>query len=224
MLLIKDLEKNYRKGSAEISVFRHLNLEVQPGEMVAVQGPSGCGKTTLLLIAGGLLHPSGGRVTFNQYDIYSIKAEERNEIRAQQFGFVFQQYHLIPYLSVMENILIPDLTEHSINHRKQAEKLIEGLGLTHRMAHIPAELSAGEKQRTALARALLHSPLLILADEITGNLDEQNAAMVMQTLRDYTDGGKMVLYVTHDSRATAFADQVLKIKNGSLTGYAERLV
>jgi len=224
MLIIKDLKKNYRKGNADVPVLNHLNLVVRPGEMVAVQGASGCGKTTLLLIAGGLLHPTEGSVFFNEINLYEKNPAERTAFRAHRFGFVFQQYHLIPYLTVLENILLPELTMNGPDQHKRAGMLIDHLGLSHRIKHLPAELSAGEKQRTALARAMLHSPAMILADEITGNLDEHNAAIVMQTLKNYAVEGKMVLYVTHDSMSTAFADRAVIIENNSLGNRPDGLV
>ena len=217
MLKIKNLSKKYYKDRQIIDVLNNINLEIACGELVAIQGPSGCGKTTLLLIAGGLLHPDEGNIFFNSVDIWSQTFEKRAAIRAENFGFVFQQYHLIPYLTVFESILVPDLAIKNKKDHNIAFELIERFGLSHRKTHIPAELSAGEKQRTALARAMIHRPPLILADEITGNLDEYNATIVIEALKTYTLKGGMVLYVTHDSGKAKFADRVIKFDKGKLT-------
>ena len=212
MLKMTQISKSFQKGKGEINVLSEINLDLRPGELIAVQGASGCGKTTLLLIAGGLLHPDQGNVLFNQEDLYSKNSEERAIFRARNFGFVFQQYHLIPYLTVLENILIPDLAVKDKTSHHQALDLIENFGLSQRKSHTPGELSAGEKQRTALARAMMHAPDLIFADEITGNLDAQNTAIVIQALKKFTQDGGMVLFVTHDLNAAKCADRIVEIE------------
>jgi len=217
MLTFENVKKFFRKADNLIEVLNSVNLEVHPGEFVAVQGASGCGKTTFLLIAGGLLSPDDGRIIFDREDLYSKSSEEQAAFRARRFGFVFQQYHLVPYLTTLENILLPGLATKSEDDHRKAINLIDEFGLSHRKSHMPGELSAGEKQRTSLARALLHSPEVLFADEITGNLDEENSSIVINALEDFTKKGGMVLFVTHDMERAKSADRVVKIENSKLT-------
>jgi len=216
MLELNNISKRFDKGDDQIEVLNGVNLKASSGEFIAVQGASGSGKTTLLLIAGGLLHPNNGNLLFNKEDIYLMNSADLAKFRALHFGFVFQQYHLVPYLSTLENILLPGLALRLENDHQRAIDLIDMFGLSHRKHHMPGELSVGEKQRTSLARALLHSPKILFADEITGNLDEDNSDIVIQALKTYTDGGGTVLFVTHDKIRAASADRIVKIENCKL--------
>jgi len=213
MIKIKNVTKVYTKGESTVKALDNISISASVGEFVVVKGPSGCGKTTLLLTAGGLLHPEEGHIIINDQDIYELTPEDIARFRAANIGFVFQQYHLIPYLSIIENISIPSLAHDSNIPEKRAIKLIEELGLTERMHHIPAELSAGEKQRTALARALLYNPKIILADEITGNLDHKNASIVLNKLKEFTKSGGTVLLVTHDEKVFSYANKTIDMGN-----------
>jgi ABC-type lipoprotein export system ATPase subunit len=192
-----------------IHALSEFSLNIEKGEFIAIQGPSGCGKTTLLLITGGLLHPDHGRVLINNEDIYNLSPERRTIFRAQNIGFVFQQYHLIPYLTVLENVQLPQLAQENNIPENEIFELIESLGLKERLQHIPAELSAGEKQRTALARALLYNPRILLADEITGNLDQGNTEIVMNCLSDYSARGGTVMLVTHEKEENRLAHRTI---------------
>jgi ABC-type lipoprotein export system ATPase subunit len=185
-----------------------MSLSVAAGEFVTVEGPSGSGKTTLLLIAGGLLHPDKGSVLVDKQNVYGMNNDERVQFRAQNIGFVFQQYHLIAYLTVLENILAPGIARPDSGNLKRAERLIEQFGLQQRKRHLPSELSSGEKQRTALARALLCNPKMLLADEITGNLDTENSNIVISCLTAFAQNGGAVLLVTHDHAAAKQADRI----------------
>jgi putative ABC transport system ATP-binding protein len=216
MLELNNITKRFDKGADQIDVLNGVSLQANSGEFIAVQGASGSGKTTLLLIAGGLLHPNSGKIFFNNDDIYLMNSAELARFRALNFGFVFQQYHLVPYLSTLENILLPGLAIRLENENQKASNLIEMFGLSHRKNHMPSELSAGEKQRTSLARALLHSPKILFADEITGNLDENNSNIVINALKTYTNGGGTVLFVTHDVIRAKSADRIVKIENYKL--------
>jgi ABC-type lipoprotein export system ATPase subunit len=216
MLELINIIKSYKKGIEKIEVLDGVNFVLKTGEFVAIQGASGCGKTTLLLISGGLLHPDQGLVKVNGKNFYSENSEARASFRAKNFGFVFQQYHLVPYLTTYENILLPALAFNTKNEVKKSNELMEFLGLTERADHLPAELSAGEKQRIALARAFLHSPKVIFADEITGNLDEENSRIVIDALISYKNQGGAVLFVTHDSDKARAADKILRIENKHL--------
>jgi ABC-type lipoprotein export system ATPase subunit len=208
MLVLERVVKTYAKGSRRITALAPIDLTVGAGEFVAVQGPSGSGKTTCLLIAGGLLHPDSGRALLDGHDLHAMGRNQLAAFRSQNIGFVFQQYHLIPYLSVLENILAPEVARGRTNGQARGRALAGQFGLEHRLDHTPAELSSGEKQRTALARALLFQPKILLADEITGNLDHVNAKIVLGYLREYVKTGGSVLLVTHDREIASQADRV----------------
>jgi putative ABC transport system ATP-binding protein len=209
MLEIHNLSKTYQTTKGPVPVLSDFSLRVDPGEFVAVRGPSGCGKTTLLLAAGGLLRPDEGRVLVNSQDLYRLDAEARARFRAEQIGFVFQQFHLVPYLSLRDNVLTPSLARPLLDARQRAEELLARLGLEGRAHHVPAQASTGERQRTALARALLHRPRLLLADEPTGNLDEASGGIVLNHLAEFARAGGAVLLVTHDARAADFAQRTI---------------
>jgi putative ABC transport system ATP-binding protein len=208
MLQLERVVKTYLKGSVRITALAPIDLRVCPGEFVAVQGPSGSGKTTCLLIAGGLLRPDAGRALVGGEDLYAMTRNQLATFRSHNLGFVFQQYHLLPYLTVLENILAPEAAQGRAGNQTRGRELAQQFGLAHRLDHTPAELSSGEKQRTALARALLFQPKVILADEITGNLDDENARIVMGYLREYVRTGGSVLLVTHDREMAGQADRV----------------
>jgi len=208
MVQLERVVKTYPKGNFRVTALPPIDLTVRAGEFVALQGPSGSGKTTCLLIAGGLLRPDSGKVLIDGHDLYALTRNQLAAFRSQSIGFVFQQYHLIPYLTVLENILAPVAAQGRGTDPKRGRALAEQFGLDHRLEHTPGELSAGEKQRTALARALLFGPKLVLADEITGNLDYENAEIVLGYLREYVRTGGSVLLVTHDREVAGQADRV----------------
>ncbi len=215
-LEIQNLTKSYRGPKGNVRAVDGISLTVAPREFVAVQGPSGCGKTTLLLAAGGLLQPSSGLVRVNGQDPYALSPEDRARFRAAHLGFVFQQFHLIPYLSVLDNVLAPSIALPVPGAADRAPELIAHFGLADRAAHVPAELSTGERQRVALARALLNRPKLLLADEPTGNLDRDNARIVLGYLAEFAKEGGAVLLVTHDAAAAEFAQRTLRLVEGRL--------
>lgn len=218
MLHARNLSKFYSRPTEVVKALEDVSLTVAEGEFVAVQGPSGCGKTTLLLMCGGLLKPDAGLVEVGGQDNYALSAEKRAALRAATVGFVFQQFHLIPFLTVLENILAPTLALPAADASAHAEKLIAHFNLTERRDHLPADLSTGERQRTALARALMNRPKLLLADEPTGNLDLGNAEIVMGYLAEFAREGGAVLLVTHDPRAADFAHRTLAMDHGRLRG------
>ena len=208
MLALEKIAKDYTKGDRTVAALAPFDLAVHAGEFVAVQGPGGSGKTTCLLIAGGLLRPDAGRVLVAGEDLHGMTPDRLADFRSRNIGFVFQQYHLIPYLTVLENILAPEAARGGGNGEARGRDLAAQFGLTHRLDHTPAQLSSGEKQRTALARALLFRPKLLLADEITGNLDHTNAQTVLAHLREYVSEGGAVVLVTHDREIGGQADRV----------------
>jgi ABC-type lipoprotein export system ATPase subunit len=208
MFTLCEISKSYEVGSERINVLKNASLRITAGEFVALQGPSGCGKSTLLLICGTMLAPDSGEVLIEGTDVNKLSAEKRAEFRAVNIGFVFQRFHLVPYLNVYENILSATLNLDIENASSKAEKLAKRFGLTSRINHKPSELSVGERQRVALARALLHSPKLLLADEPTGNLDPKSAEIVVDAIKEFTDNGGAALMVTHDPTSAAKAHRV----------------
>jgi len=215
VLELNQVAKAHDSGNGQrVQALDGVSLSVEAGDFVAVRGPSGSGKTTLLLIACGLLAPDQGVVSIGGRDLGSMSAEGRARFRAENVGFVFQQFHLIPYLSVLHNVMTPAVAANIADAPERAEKLIAQFGLRSRAHHPTARLSTGERQRTALARALLNRPKLLLADEPTGNLDADNAGGVMAGLSDFAKNGGAVLLVTHDDNAAARADRVVLLKDG----------
>ena len=214
MLQLENITKKYTKENQTIFALDDVSLHTKEGEFVVVSGASGSGKTTLLLAAGGLLKPTSGKIEINNVDIYYLTPEERSVFRANNIGFVFQQYHLIPYLTILENVKVPMLAGKSMIPDIKVIELIDSLGLKDRLHHTPAELSAGEKQRTALARALLFNPKILLADEITGNLDPVNIEIVMNRLADFKSSGGTILLVTHDKEESKKADRIIYLEKG----------
>ena len=216
MLDFKNVSKWFNGTQGKVTALKEVLFSARPGELLAVRGPSGCGKTTLLLMAGGLLRPSSGQISVDGQDPYQLDPEQRSRLRARMIGFVFQQFNLIPYLTVRQNILAASLAIPGKEASTRANHLIRHFGLEDRAEHVPAQLSTGERQRTALARALLNEPKVILADEPTGNLDEDNARTVFGYLSQYVNDGGCVLLVTHDVRAAAHATRTLQMSQGQL--------
>ena len=213
-LAIENVSKEYRKGSGVVKALDGVSLSMQSSDFVVVKGASGCGKTTLLLTLGAMLQPTSGKVQLADKDLYSESGARRVALRREDIGFVFQMFHLVPYLTVLENVALADNSGGA-----KAKDWLERLGMEHRAHHRPAELSAGERQRAAVARALVNNPKLVLADEPTGNLDPENAKAVMVYLRDYAkENGGMVMVVTHGNDADAMADSILSMDAGTFVG------
>ncbi len=217
VLTLQDLTRTYRTRTGQVKALEGVTLEIDRGEFVVVCGPSGSGKTTLLMMVAAMLRPSAGVVRFDGRDIYEMPVPDRARFRADNIGFVFQMFHLVPYLNVRENILVAAGAVGRID-KGRAEGLVQQLGLRHRASHRPAELSAGEKQRTAIARALLNRPKLILADEPTGNLDPENARSVLKHLQDFQREGGTVIVATHGPAAREFATRTIYLRDGVLEG------
>ena len=217
ILDLKSISKTYTGANGEVAALQDVNLGVDAGEFVALHGPSGSGKSTLMLIAGALLTPDSGNVSVSGTDPFAKSANGRAEFRASHIGFVFQQFHLIPYLSVLDNVRLGQLSQSITDADGRAQDLLDRLGLSDRSGHVPSALSVGEQQRVALARALLPDPQLILADEPTGNLDSDNASIVLDCLADFAAAGKAVLMVTHDERAQARAARGIELTAGRIS-------
>ena len=216
MIEIANLTKIYKTPEKEITALDRVSLRVRAGEYVAVNGPSGCGKTTLLLVTGGLLQPESGSALILNQDLSALSPDERSRFRSENIGFVFQQFYLVPYLTALENILCPSLAKPFKEAGDTAMALLKQFHLEERRNHLPGKLSTGEKQRVALARALLNQPKVLLADEPTGNLDEKNADIVLESLRGFARSGGAVLLMTHDARAANTADRMIPMREGMI--------
>jgi len=216
MITLDMVSKRYRTGSGDVAALEEVSMQVTEGEFVVVRGPSGSGKTTLLLVTGGMLRVSSGSVLVNGEDVYRLPEGQRARFRADSIGFVFQMFHLIPYLNVLENVLLPAGAGNRDRDRTVALELLERFRLSERANHKPYELSAGESQRTAIARAMFSRPRLILADEPTGNLDPENAEEVIKYLAEYHREGGTVIVVTHGRVVDQYADRIMSLQNGRI--------
>ena len=216
MVRLEKVSKIYRTKKGDVKALDKVSLHVKEGEFVVVRGPSGSGKTTLLLSAGGMLCPTEGRVIANKSDIYAMSKRERALFRAENIGFVFQLFHLVPYLNILENVLLPAGVGKNKYGQEDAEKLLKRLNLVERIYHKPSELSAGEKQRTAVARAMLKRPRIILADEPTGNLDPENSEEIIEYLADFNHRGGTVIIVTHGMEVDQYAARIIHLKKGHI--------
>jgi putative ABC transport system ATP-binding protein len=216
LLEVSNLTKRYAGPTGAVQALDGVSLTLEAGQFVSVRGPSGCGKTTLLLVIGSLLRPSAGSVRFDGQDPYQLVPGHRAAFRSRHIGFVFQQFHLVPYLTVTENILAPVLASAVPNPQQRVQELIRQFRLEHRARHVPAMLSTGERQRAAIARATLNRPGLLLADEPTGNLDSESAKIVLTHLAEFAAAGGTVLLMTHDDRASGYAQRQLRMEGGKL--------
>ncbi len=211
---IEDLTRRYDR---EVTALDRVNLEIRSGEWVAVMGPSGSGKTTLLNILGGLDRPDEGRVLVDGLDLTRLARPELIRYRREAVGLVFQQFHLIPYLTALENVMLAQYL-HSLADEAEAAQALEAVGLGQRLRHLPSALSGGEKQRVCIARALINRPKLILADEPTGSLDEENERAVMDLLQAIHDRGQTIVMVTHDLIVGRRADRQIQLEHGRVAG------
>ena len=217
MMHVKALRKCYGEGSAKIEVLKGINLEIKKGETLALVGKSGSGKSTLLSLLAGLDSADSGEILIQGKNIASMSETELTRFRAENMGIVFQQFHLVSTLNALENVLLPLELLKRPDARKHAIKLLESVGLSHRLDHLPSELSGGESQRVAIARSLAISPSILFADEPSGNLDEETGQKVMQLLFDLVkDTGTTMVLVTHDPELAARCQRVVHLEHGSL--------
>jgi lipoprotein-releasing system ATP-binding protein len=218
-LTVTHLCKDYPTRSGPLSVLRDISFSLQRGEALSVMGPSGSGKSTLLHVLGTLDNPTSGAVTLDGKDPFALSESELADFRNQQVGFVFQDHHLLPQCSVLENVLIPTLVNHDkkIDLPKRAKELLERVGLSERLNHRPAELSGGERQRVAVARALILQPTLLLADEPTGNLDRRTAHSVGELLLEmHKQEQTILIVVTHSAELAHTFPRCLEMADGTL--------
>ena len=221
MIKLIEITKVYRTSEIETMALENINLEIKSGEFVSIMGPSGCGKSTLLNIAGLLDEPTTGTVELHGKPVSGLNARDAARFRNTELGFVFQSFHLIPSLNVLDNVQMPLLYRKmsSAERKRRAVEMIEAVGLSHRMKHFPSQLSGGQCQRVAIARALVGDPSIILADEPTGNLDSKMGAEVMDLLHKANkERGKTILMVTHNESQARQTDRIIRMLDGRIIG------
>lgn len=216
MIQLDAVSKHYPATGQPVRALDDVTLTIGRGEFVSVRGPSGCGKSTLLSLVGGLATPTSGTLTVAGQVVSELSPAARAQFRAEHVGFVFQLFHLLPFLNVLENVQVGSRARHLESDNQRAAEILNTFGLGERLAHLPSQLSAGERQRAAMARALLTEPDLLLADEPTGNLDPESASLVLELIEQFHAEGGTVLLVTHDDRASASAERTIRLKNGQL--------
>ncbi|EAH6725758.1 ABC transporter ATP-binding protein [Campylobacter coli] len=211
LIQIKNLSKKFGK----VKALDNINLNIYKGEWLAIMGPSGSGKSTLLNILSLMDDPSSGKYILDNEDLEQINKEQKITLRREKIGLIFQQFHLIPYLSALENVMLSQYYHSSVDE-EDAKAVLEKVGLSHRLSHLPSQLSGGEQQRVCIARALINNPEILLADEPTGNLDEANEKIVLETLQKLKNEGKTIVLITHNPELAKFADRTLILQHGIL--------
>ena len=216
-LLVADrVRKTYPGGDSPVEAVRDISVGVEPGEFVAIVGPSGCGKSTFLHLCGGMDRPTSGSIALEGRRLETLDDEALTRLRRERVGFVFQFFNLLPTLTLAENIALPLLAGVSAEPaERRARELADRVGIGHRLRHLPAQLSGGEMQRAAIARAIVHAPALLVADEPTGNLDSENGARVLDLLQSLDrDTGLTILLATHDAELAGAADRIVRLRDG----------
>lgn len=216
---VSNLYKSFQLGTETVAVLKNLNFSINNGEFLSIMGPSGCGKSTLLYLLGGLDEPTSGRVLVNGKDYSTMKEKEKSMMRRREIGFVFQFYNLVPNLNVEDNILLPILLDGKKpkNYEKQLKEMLDVIGMSSRRWHTPRELSGGQQQKVAIARALLFNPEIILADEPIGNLDSKSGMEIMQLFKTINkEYGKTIIQVTHSTEAASYGSRILQLKDGEI--------
>lgn len=218
ILRLEHIRRTYRMGDVEVNALRGVSLEILPGEYVSIMGPSGCGKSTLLNLLGCLDRPSSGSYWLGGEDVAQLDDDALSAVRSERLGFIFQSYNLIQQLSVVENIEVP-LYYQGVDEEESRDRAVEMaklVGLDHRLEHKPFELSGGQQQRVAIARALVNDPLLILADEPTGNLDSSSGGDILKLFDDLRNLGKTLVLVTHDPGVSRRSGRTIRLRDGEV--------
>ncbi|MDD5528222.1 MAG: ABC transporter ATP-binding protein [Patescibacteria group bacterium] len=219
LIEVKNLVKEYRNEDVITSVLRGLNFEIKKGEFVSIMGPSGSGKSTLMHILGLLDRPTSGVYKFDGRNTENLDDNELAMMRNEKIGFVFQAFNLLPRTNVLENVKLPLLySKKKIDAETRAKKVLESVGLGHRLEYFTNQISGGEKQRVAIARALVNEPEIIFADEPTGNLDSKSGIQVMEIFQKLNDAGHTIILVTHETATAEYADRIIKIRDGEIVG------
>jgi putative ABC transport system ATP-binding protein len=225
LIELRNIRKVFKQGDLETEVLKGIDLQIEKGEFVAIMGPSGSGKSTLMYILGCLDRPTSGKYYLDGKNVLELSDDELSKIRGKYVGFVFQAFYLVPYLSVLDNVILP-VEYLDSRYRKElfkdkspeekGKEILERLGMAERINFKPDQLSGGQKQRTAIARALINSPEIILADEPTGQLDTESGRAVMEIFTELNREGRTIIVVTHDPAVASYAKRVIKIKDGKI--------
>ena len=212
------LTKTFGAGASAVQAVSDISFRIAPGEFVAIMGESGAGKSTLLGILGAMNAPSSGRLVVDDIDLYRLHSEQLADFRREYLGFVFQSFHLVQYLSVIENVMLPLTVTRRSNTQKRAMALeaLSRVGLSEKADRLPGEISGGEKERVAVARAIVNEPPILLADEPTGNLDSRNSREIMRMFQGLNDGGMTIIMVTHSTECAASARRIMQVSDGRL--------
>jgi putative ABC transport system ATP-binding protein len=220
MIEIKNVTKQYNSGDEVVEALRGVNLTIEAGEFITIMGQSGSGKSTLLSVLGGMNHPTTGEVEMAGVQLYQLPGEKLADFRARHLGFVFQSFHLIPYLTASENVMLPLAIVRMKGAEKAAaaKRALERVGLGNKLDRLPNQLSGGEQERVAIARAIVNNPHILLADEPTGNLDSKTSEEVMALFRELNDAGQTVVMVTHNPENGAYSDRTISLKDGRVLG------
>ena len=218
IIKIENISKHYGTGDNLVKALDNVSLEIEKGEFIAITGASGSGKSTLLHIIGSVDKPTSGKVLLENQDIYAMNDDEQSKLRRKKIALIYQFYNLIPTLNVKENITLPTMLENDKVDEKYLNELLELLGLSNRVTHLPNELSGGQQQRVSIGRALLNKPTVILADEPTGNLDSKNSKEIMELLKTANEKYKQtIIMVTHDQELAKYAKRIITIEDGKIT-------
>ncbi|BCA79905.1 ABC transporter ATP-binding protein [Desulfuromonas sp. AOP6] len=218
LIQIQDLGKRYESEGDCVEALKNVDLTIEKGSFLGVMGASGSGKSTFLSLLGGLSKPSAGAIHIDGIDIYNLSVERLADFRREYLGFVFQSFNLVPYLTAMENVMLPLAVKPLSKAKKvtMVEKALAQVGLSHRQRHLPNQLSGGEQERVAIARALVNEPPLILADEPTGSLDSETARDIMQLFADLNDAGQTIVMVTHNLENLDYFDRTIHLRDGRI--------
>jgi len=219
-ITVKNLSKKYGSGDSAVDAVKDISFTLNAGCFVAITGESGSGKSTLLTVLGGMSRPSGGNVFYSGDDLYAMSEEEGARFRNQNLGFVFQNFHLVPYLTLEENVMLPLAIQkmRSFDKRQKAAEALERVGLGGKFTRLPSEVSGGEQERAAIARAIVHNPPLLLADEPTGNLDSKTGKAIIDFFRDLNRDGMSIVMVTHSHEWSSRAAARIFLADGRITG------
>ncbi len=221
---IENLGKTFCSDADTVVALGQIDLKIEDGSFLGVMGPSGSGKSTFLSIMGGLCHPSEGKILVEEIDLYRLSSEKRADFRREYLGFVFQSFNLIPYLTAQENVMLPLAVKKIPVKQKKAlaNQVLERVGLSHRLTHLPNQLSGGEQERVAIARALVNSPPLILADEPTGSLDTATSQEIMGLFQELNEEGQTIIMVTHNDENRPYFDRTVILRDGNIAEDSNR--
>jgi len=217
-IIAEDLVKTYGNGDATVTAVSGMSFQIESGEFVGIMGESGSGKSTLLGMLGAMNAPTSGRLIVDDIDIYNLRQEQQADFRREFLGFVFQSFHLVPYLTVIENVMLPLAVIRAGRKKKRsmAEEALEQVGLLDKAKRLPNQISGGEKERVAIARSIVNEPPVLLADEPTGNLDSKTSRSVMNLLLKLNENGMTIAMVTHSSECAAYAQRIMRVSDGGL--------